>query len=138
MLVASTLTVGGCSLDVAQPDLTSWQADLQPILPAPETASVAVVSRSDRADTSIAMSGGEPGTTYRWGIRVGSCQAEGEAVGGPGLYPTLTANASGQAGVDAVLSRTLNPGTAYTAWLYRVEAEDGDVPVACGALQRVG
>lgn len=135
-LLAAVLAIGACSIDVAEPELTRWQSDLQPIPPALEAGTVAVISLSDRSEAGIAITGGEVGVTYAWNIRSGSCDAEGTVFVGEAVYPLLAPRQSGDDEAEQILAQPLNRNGDYAAWLYRVTETDDRIAVACGELVR--
>jgi hypothetical protein len=135
LLIASGLT-GGCR-DISGPVSTAWEGDLLPTGPLQLQGSVAVVSRLGRSETSIQISSAEPGATYSWRIRSGSCQDGGAVVGGTAVYPEIVPDPSGTAEGGTVLSRELDPGGTYAAWLFRVVAGPMEELIACGEIRRL-
>lgn len=135
MVLAALPGVAGCSIDVSGPQLTRWQTDLEPIPPAGVTGSVALISRSDRSEVSIALTGGEAGVAYAWNVRTGSCQGQGSVLGGLAIYPGLVADETGEDDETTVISPTLHNGS-FAAWLFEVAGDD-EIPVACGELEQV-
>lgn len=133
---APAVVVVGCSIDVSEPSLTSWQANLQPIPPSGVAGSAAVLSRSDNSEVSIAMTGGEEGVAYAWNLRTGSCQGQGSLLGGQAIYPGLVADETGEDDVATIIIPTLHSGS-HAAWLFQMVGDD-EVPVACGELEQVG
>lgn len=134
LLVALAVAASGCSIDVSDPSSTRWQATLQSIAPAIEAGSVAVLSFSDFSETSAAMTGGEPGASYAWNVRTGTCSEEGTIFAGEAVYPLLVPGPSGEADDETTVAGTLRSGSDYAAWLYRLTATDERIPVACGQL----
>jgi len=127
---------GACS-DAVLPQLTTWQASLQPVSPVQRVmGEVAVLSQSGRADTSIKISRSDPGVLYAWRILTGSCAAQGDAVAGRAVFPELEAGADGVAEGRTTLSRELDPEGSYAAWLFRIAAGGSESAAACGALRR--
>lgn len=135
-LLAIVLPIAACSIDVAEPEVTRWQAELVSIPPALERGTVAVVSLSDRSEAGIAITGGEVGVTYAWNIRSGSCDSEGTIFVGEAVYPLLTPGSLGEDEVEQVLAQPLNRNDDYAARIYRVTEADERTPVACGELER--
>jgi hypothetical protein len=135
LLIASA-PIGGCR-DISGPVSTAWEGELQPTGLLPLQGSVAVVSRLGRSETSIRISGAEPGATYSWRIRSGSCQDGGAVVGGTAVYPEIVADPSGTAEGGTVLSRELDPGGTYAAWLFEVAAGPTEELIACGEILRL-
>jgi hypothetical protein len=134
LFIASGLT-GGCR-DIVAPQATAWEGDLQPVGPAQVQGSVAVLSRSGRSETSIQILDADPGATYRWRIRSGSCQDGGDVIGGSAVYPALMPDPTGTAESDAVLSRGLDPEGSYAAWVFQVADVEEEL-VACGEILRL-
>jgi hypothetical protein len=57
-------------------------------------------------------------------------------IGGVAVYAALVANSTGTAESGAVLSRELDAGGAYAAWLSQATGVE-DVLVACGEILRL-
>jgi hypothetical protein len=133
-LFAAGLTAG-CR-DLVAPQSTAWEGDLQPIGPEQIRGSVAIISRSGRSETSIHVEQAEAGATYNWRVRSGFCQVPGDVIGGEAVYAALVANSTGIAEGSAVLSRELDAGGAYAAWLSQATGVE-DVLVACGEILRL-
>lgn len=134
VLAAVAVAASGCSIDVSEPSSTHWLATLQSIPPAVESGSVAVLSFSDVSETSAAMTGGEPGLSYAWNLRTGTCGAQGTVLAGEAVYPLLVPGTGGEADDEATVVGSLRRGSDYAAWLYRVTETDDRIPVACGRL----
>jgi hypothetical protein len=96
---------------------------------------VVVLSQSGRADASITISRSEPGATYSWRILSGSCSSQGATFVGRAVFPQLTAGSDGVASGQASLSRELDPGGAYAAWLFQLAAGGAESVAACGVLR---
>lgn len=133
-LLAAGLTAG-CR-DLVAPQSTAWEGELQAIGAEQLQGSVAIVSRSGRSETSIQIDQAEPGATYNWRVRSGSCQVQGAVIGGEAVYAALVANSTGTAEGGAILSRELDADGAYAAWLSQNTGVE-DVLVACGDILRL-
>lgn len=134
LLAAFAVAASGCSIDVTDPASTRWQATLQSMPPAIEAGSVAVLSFSDFSETSAAMTGGEAGVSYAWNVRAGTCSEEGTVFAGEAVYPLLEPGSTGEAEGETTVAGTLQRGSDYAAWLYRLTETDDRIAVACGRL----
>lgn len=125
------LLLMACSSPTA-PETSLWEGDLAPVVPSTVSGIVAAVSQFGRTVVSIELRQGQASTTYSWQIERGTCAESGQIQGGQALYPPLVAGEAGTASADASL-----PGHFVTSVQYAARIlDEGDVVVACGALQR--
>jgi hypothetical protein len=113
----------GCDVDsVAPPQEVAWSAEVLP-LPSedPEntvnfSANVAMVAREGETSISIGLKDAEPGTTFGWTVRTGTCSQAGFSLDtDPGAFPDLVANALGTAESDIVLAGRVPDNESYAA-----------------------
>lgn len=122
------------SIESALP--TAWSADLA----ATESGSagpvgtLSAVSQGIHIEAAIDLSRAEPGISYEWRIRSGSCAQPEDTVGGVASYPVLDASGSGSASAQALLNETLDPGGGYHAVVFEAATMQ---TVSCGSLERI-
>lgn len=130
VIVLPCLSVA-CDVGTNGPTATAWQGDLIAVDSAnPLTGTVAAVSEGNRTEAGIDISHAQPGSVYAWRIRAGTCETPGAVVGGMAAYHELTADESGRAADETVLSTTLRSRNQY----HGVVMDATAAIVACGEL----
>ena len=112
---------------------TLWNADLQPESAYPGlSGQAAAVSQIDGTRVSILLLGADPGASFVWGLRLGTCETPGQQIGADTEYPELVVDSQGEATEDASLGIQLALEQSYHVDA-RVPAPD-DSRVLCGDL----
>lgn len=112
---------------------TIWNGVLQP---EPDYAGLSgqagALSRVDGTLATIIIQGAQPGASFAWGLRIGTCDDPGTQIGPDTDYPELVAGGTGEVTENAALGPRLSIDQNY-----HVEAripESGGARVGCADL----
>ncbi|MFC1791078.1 hypothetical protein ACFL0I_01250 [Gemmatimonadota bacterium] len=136
LLLAGILLLTACK-GSTEPALSQWEATLVPEPAGDVSGRVVALSQPARTEISILIEIAEAGATYRWRIHSGTCQSDGDMLGGAAQYPALNPGEGGSAEAQAVISSTLRSGAEYSARVSLAEEGGPEEMVACGNLLQV-
>lgn len=113
--------------------LSNWTAVLEPKSGSTLEGSASVASINlDSIRATVQVTAAVPGTTYKWHVHRGTCNALGEIYGKGESYPTITAGKDGVAGATVGLAA---PPPVKGDYSVNVHSAIDMTSVACGNLK---
>lgn len=143
-LMALSLLLASCDLDTTEPPgEVVWVAEAFLAFPSEETledpweGSAEIRSGLGQTQVTLQVREAEPGSTFGWTVRSGTCTTSGIPVAANlSVFQTLVANEFGEVTATVVLNGNVVPTQNYVVEV--LEADDPTAPpLGCGNLLRV-
>lgn len=137
VMLTAAIGAASCGLtDVDTPQAVGFEGAFEP--EAPESlisGNAAALTQFGNTQVDLTVSGLEPDTEFRWVIREGTCEGEGEPLVSPDAIPVLQSDEEGSAALQWTLGRELNATRDYAVEIFDGPAgEEGRL--ACAQLDR--